>query len=74
MYYSFDILLAGCAQRGAAGADIVVCPDLRGFHYRDLKRVDELVSCGEQATRPMIADLKRRLGDVEGVAVTPAEG
>jgi NTE family protein len=61
MYYSFDLLLAGCAQRGAAGADIVICPDLQGFHYRDLRKVDELVSRGEQAMRPMIAELKARL-------------
>ena len=74
MYYSFDLLLAGCAQLGEAAADIVVCPDLRGFHYRDLKRVDELVSCGEQATRPIIMELKRRLDGAGAVPVTPAEG
>jgi NTE family protein len=61
VYYSFDILLAGCAQESLGAADFVICPDLQGFHYRDLRKIDELMTRGEQAVRPVIAQLKARL-------------
>jgi len=60
-YYTFDILLSNSAQNGIASADIVICPDLQGFNYRDLKRVDELAERGEQAMRAAMGELKRRI-------------
>ena len=60
-YYTFDILLANSGQKGIASADVVVCPDLQGFNYRDLKRVDELADRGEQAMRAAMGELKRRI-------------
>ena len=58
-YYTFDILLAGAGQKGMSGADLVVSPDLQGFHYRNLKKTDELVSRGEQAMRGSLEELRR---------------
>jgi len=58
-YYTFDILLANAAQKGMSSADLVVSPDLQGFHYRNLKKVDELVDRGEQAMRDSLGELKR---------------
>ena len=63
VYYSFDILLAGCAQQYLASADFVVCPDVQGFHYRDLRRIEELMLRGEEAVRAIIPELKARLAD-----------
>ncbi|MGO9411551.1 MAG: patatin-like phospholipase family protein [Spirochaetia bacterium] len=58
-YYTFDILLAGAGQKGMSSADLVVCPDLQGFHYRNLKKADELVDRGAQAMRDGLGELKR---------------
>ena len=58
-YYTFDILLANAGQRGISQADIVVGPDLRGFHYRNLKKADELVERGAQAMRGSMGELKQ---------------
>ncbi len=60
-YYTFDILLANAAQKGIASADVVVTPDLQGFNYRDLRRIDELADRGEQAMRAVLEELKRRM-------------
>ncbi|MGA2763605.1 MAG: patatin-like phospholipase family protein [Spirochaetia bacterium] len=60
-YYTFDILLANSAQMGLSSADVAVSPDLRGFNYRDLKRVNELAERGEQAMRAVMGDLRRLL-------------
>jgi NTE family protein len=60
-YYTFDILLANSAQKGVASADVLVCPDLQGFNYRDLKRVGELADRGEQAMRTAMGELKHRM-------------
>jgi len=60
-YYTFEILLANAGQKGMASADILVSPDLQGFHYRNLKKVDELVDRGEQAMRAAMGELKRRI-------------
>jgi NTE family protein len=60
-YYTFDILLANAGQKGLASADLLVSPDLQGFHYRNLKKVDELVVRGEQAMRPLLGELRSRI-------------
>ncbi len=57
-YYTFDILLASAGQRGMSSADLVISPDLQGFHYRNLKRADELVYRGEQAMRGALRELR----------------
>jgi NTE family protein len=62
VYYSLEILVAACAQKSIADADIVVSPQLEGFHYRDLGRVDELVQRGEEAMQSRLDELLRRLG------------
>jgi hypothetical protein len=66
VYYSFDILLAGCAQQSLASADFIACPDVQGFHYRDLRRMEELILRGEESVRPLVPALKARM---EGRAV-----
>jgi NTE family protein len=65
VYYSFDILLSGGAQKSLASADFVICPDLQGFHYRNLGRIEELMLRGEQAARPVVTELKARLSQQE---------
>jgi NTE family protein len=59
IYYSFDILLAARTQESLKAADIVVAPQLAGFAYRDLKRIDELVERGERAMREALGRLKQ---------------
>lgn len=59
IYYSFDILLAARTQESLKAADIVVAPQLAGFAYRDLKRIDELVDRGETAMRGAVGRLKQ---------------
>jgi NTE family protein len=62
LYYSFDLVLAACAQLSTASADIVISPDLEGFSYRDLGKLDELIGRGECAARAVVPDLEARLG------------
>lgn len=58
IYYSFDLLLAARTQESLKAADIVVAPDLAGFAYRDLHRIDELARRGETAMRAAVGGLK----------------
>jgi NTE family protein len=58
-YYTFDILLTNAGQKGMSSADLVVSPDLQGFHYRNLKKADELVNRGVQAMRGSMEELRR---------------
>jgi len=60
-YYTFDILLGSAGQKGLADADVTVNPDLRGMHYRNLKKLDELVDRGDQAMRSLMGELRRRI-------------
>jgi NTE family protein len=48
---SFAIAALHGIQRGMAGADIVVAPELGRASYRDLRKVDELAAAGERAAR-----------------------
>jgi NTE family protein len=59
IYYSFDILLAARTQESLKAADLVVAPQLAGFAYRDLKRIDELVERGERAMRGALGRLRQ---------------
>jgi NTE family protein len=61
VYYSLEILVAAGAQKSINDADVVVSPQLEGFHYRDLGRVDELVQRGEEAMRSRLDELLQHL-------------
>jgi NTE family protein len=56
---SYAIIARHGIQRGLAGADIVVAPDLGRASYRDLRRVDELAAAGETAARAALAAAER---------------
>lgn len=60
LLYSFQVLVHGQGRRGAA-ADVRVVPDLKGFSYRDLRRLEEMVRRGEAAMRAALPGLLRRL-------------
>ena len=59
--YSFDILITNAANQFLAEADIIVSPQIGGFSYRDLRRIDELVALGEAAMRTKLGRLKEML-------------
>lgn len=60
IHYSFDILLRHSAQGGLADADIVISPVLEDIGYRELGKIDELVSRGEASTRSALTALGER--------------
>jgi NTE family protein len=61
MIYSLSILIHGQSQRGADAADVPVAPDLAGFSFRDLSRLEEMIDRGEAAMRAALPVLVRRL-------------
>jgi NTE family protein len=61
MFYSLSILIRGQSQRGAAAADVPVAPDLAGFSFRDLSRLEEMIGRGEEAMRTAVGVLRRKL-------------
>jgi NTE family protein len=61
MIYSLEVLIYGQGQRGTAAADVPVVPDLAGFSYRNLGRLEEMVDRGEQAMRAALPALRRKL-------------
>ncbi len=61
MLYSLEVLIYGQGQRGTAAADVQVVPDLAGFSYRNLGRLEEMIERGEQAMRAALPALQRRL-------------
>jgi NTE family protein len=50
LFQSMNILMAGTTQSGSEKADVVIAPDLHGFGYADLERIDEAIEEGEKAT------------------------
>jgi NTE family protein len=50
LFQSMNILMAGTTQSGSEKADVVIAPDLHGFGYADLDRIDEAIEAGEKAT------------------------
>ena len=61
MIYTLATLVYGQTQRGEAAADVPVMPDLAGFSYRSLSRLEEMVKRGEAAMRAVLPALLRRL-------------
>jgi len=61
MLYSLSILIHGQSQRGIAAADVPVAPDLTGFSFRDLSRLEEMIERGEAAMRAGLPVLRRKL-------------
>jgi NTE family protein len=61
MIYSLEVLIHGQGLKGTAAADVPVVPDLEGFSYRNLGRLEEMVERGEQAMREALPALRRRL-------------
>jgi len=61
MLYSLQVLIYGQSVRGTAEADVPVVPDLVGFSYRNLGRLEEMVERGETAMRAALPALRRRL-------------
>ena len=58
---SLNILIYQSTQAAGRAADVMVAPQLAGFLYQDLSRVDELVAQGEAAMREHLAELKELL-------------
>ena len=61
LLYSLEVLIHGQGQRGTAAADVAVVPDLAGFSYRNLGRLEEMVERGEAAMRAALPALRRKL-------------
>ncbi len=57
-YQSLNILIYNAAKSKKRTADIMISPDLAGFKYYSLRRIDELVAAGEDACRRWIPALK----------------
>jgi NTE family protein len=58
LYYSFNIMIRNAARKGLEDADCVIKPDLRGFSYHRLGRLDELMARGEMAARESLSILR----------------
>ena len=61
---SFYIMVGSNAVTGLANSDLVISPDLTGFNYHKLERIEELVELGEKAAYeklPQIKEAVRRL-------------
>ena len=61
MLSSLYLLIRGASQQAGRKADILVAPDLRGFSYHNLSRLEEMIARGEQAMRAQLDALRRRL-------------
>jgi NTE family protein len=62
MLYSLQVIIHGQGLTGSAAADVAVVPDLAGFSYRNLGRLEEMVQRGEAAMRAALPALRRKLG------------
>jgi NTE family protein len=58
---SLNILIYQNTQAAGRKADVMVAPDLAGFAYQDLNRVDELIVRGEEAMRKQLRQLQKLL-------------
>ena len=47
------------AEQSAQQADVVIHPDLVGFNWFELNRVDDLVKVGENAVRERLPEIKK---------------
>jgi NTE family protein len=58
---SLNILIYQSTQAASRSVDVMVSPDLAGFAYQDLGRIDELIHRGEEAMRRNLQELERLL-------------
>jgi NTE family protein len=58
---SLNILIYQSTRVANRSVDLMVAPDLAGFAYQDMRRVDELVDRGEVAMRAHLRELQRLL-------------
>ncbi|UCF97676.1 MAG: patatin-like phospholipase family protein [Spirochaetaceae bacterium] len=58
-YRSLNILIYNSTQRARRVADVMVVPELQGFAYHDLSRLDELIARGTKAMRAQINKVKK---------------
>jgi NTE family protein len=63
MLQTVYITSATLARGDAAGADIVIRPDLDNFKGGDFRKVRELIKRGRLAAQAAIPEIKRRLGE-----------
>jgi NTE family protein len=61
LIYSLEVIIHGQGLAGTAAADVAVVPDLAGFSYRNLGRLEEMVERGEAAMRAALPALRRKL-------------
>jgi NTE family protein len=59
--YSLHIIMKRRNDETASDADFYIKPNLMGFNYVDLKKIDDMVDVGEKALRDILPDLKRAL-------------
>lgn len=57
LFQSLNIVIAGTSQIGKTRADITIKPELQGFGYADLSRIDEAMQRGEDAARQALESL-----------------
>ena len=57
LFYSLNILVAGTSQAGRTSADVRLEPDLQGFGYADLDRIDEAVERGERVVEEHLQEI-----------------
>jgi len=62
MFSSLKIIMNHNTERGLAKADVIIEPDLHGFTYYDLKRIDKMIELGEIAAKEKILPLLRGFG------------
>jgi hypothetical protein len=43
-------------------ADVIIAPDLKGFSYQDMKRLEELIERGEAAAREALPLIETGIG------------
>jgi NTE family protein len=59
LYRSFQIMRK-TADNADEEADILITPDLGKYSYTDIKHIDELIACGEEAARLAITTMKKK--------------
>ncbi|MBN1525721.1 MAG: patatin-like phospholipase family protein [Spirochaetales bacterium] len=58
LYRSYQIILA-IRKRERKNADFFVAPNLEDYNYHDIKQLDDLMICGENAMRVHVKKLKK---------------
>jgi NTE family protein len=62
IYSSFKIVINNSAmQQCQTCSDIIITPNLRGYGYYDLNKLNELITLGEEAAREKMSEIKRAI-------------